>query len=147
MNLLFIMIKMVVKSTAFTFISFISKYYFIKIAGRIQEGRGKKKKLADKSEEIRYNMGMKTYRYIVKGRVQGVAFRHYTLRAAQDYTIHGTVKNLPNGDVEVYAQGEPENISRFEAFLGTGPRSAQVAEVSHQEWDSEELYHGFYIDY
>jgi acylphosphatase len=77
--------------------------------------------------------GMKTYHYIIKGRVQGVAFRYYAVHMARDYRIRGTVKNLWNGDVEVYAQGEPEDLVRFEAFLQSGPPSAQVTRVIKQE--------------
>ena len=92
-----------------------------------------------------YNMTMKTYHYIVKGMVQGVAFRYYTSRYAQNFSIKGTVKNLFNGDVEIYAQGDPENIRRFEAFLHAGPPAANVDQVTKEELDSNEFFPGFEI--
>jgi acylphosphatase len=92
-----------------------------------------------------YNMTMKTYHYIVKGMVQGVAFRYYTTKYAHDYSIKGTVKNLFNGDVEVYAQGDPEDIGRFESFLHGGPPSAVVNRVIKEELDSNEFFPGFEI--
>jgi len=49
------------------------------------------------------------------GRVQGVGFRYTTERLAERFPVTGYVRNLPNGDVEVVAEGEPEQV---EAFLG-----------------------------
>jgi acylphosphatase len=90
---------------------------------------------------------MKTYHYVIKGNVQGVAFRYYTVRNAQNLFIKGTVSNLFNGDVEVYAQGDPENIRRFEAFLHAGPPSAIVDRVIKEELYSDEVFPGFEIIY
>jgi acylphosphatase len=94
-----------------------------------------------------YNSAMKIYQYVIKGNVQGVAFRYYTVRIAQNLSIKGTVKNLSNGDVEVYAQGETENIRRFEAFLHSGPPAAVVDGVTREELDSNEGFPGFEIIY
>jgi acylphosphatase len=88
---------------------------------------------------------MKTYHYVVKGWVQGVAFRYYTVRHAHKSRIRGTVKNLYNGDVEVYAQGDEENIKGFEAFLHSGPPSAHVERVIKEELDLDEIYPEFEI--
>jgi acylphosphatase len=82
---------------------------------------------------------MKTYHYIVKGRVQGVSFRYYTQRAAYRLGVTGTVKNLYNGDVEVYAQGEPLSINEFEAFLNRGPAPARVLQVFKEEYPDFEI--------
>ncbi len=88
---------------------------------------------------------MKTYHYIVKGRVQGVAFRYYTRMAAEDYGVTGTVKNLYTGDVEVYAQGDDDKIKFFEAFLNRGPGSARVDTVSREAIQTENLFPDFRI--
>ena len=45
-----------------------------------------------------------------KGRVQGVGFRFTALSVANQYKLSGYVRNLPNGTVEMLAQGNPENI-------------------------------------
>jgi len=90
---------------------------------------------------------MKTYRYIVKGRVQGVAFRYYTVKAAHNYGVFGTVKNLFNGDVEAYAQGDEQNLRRFELFLQGGPPSAHVEQVIKEEFDMDQAFRGFEIIY
>ena len=88
---------------------------------------------------------MKTYRYLISGRVQGVAFRHYTVREAEKLGISGTVKNLASGNVEVLAQGDEAEITQFELFLHIGPRSARVERVIKEVVDSQMEYRGFDI--
>ncbi|MGE5341429.1 MAG: acylphosphatase [Candidatus Omnitrophota bacterium] len=88
---------------------------------------------------------MKTYRYTVKGRVQGVAFRYYTVKNATKYHISGTVQNLYNGDVEVHAQGNEENLRQFEGFLHSGPPAGRVEAVVKEELSSSDFYTGFEI--
>jgi len=90
---------------------------------------------------------MKTYHYLVSGRVQGVAFRHYTVREAEKWGISGTVRNLSNGDVEVVAQGDEPAIVQFESFLHIGPRSASVEKVEREVLESQEIFRGFDISW
>lgn len=47
------------------------------------------------------------------GRVQGVGFRFTAQRMASGYRVVGYVRNLPNGDVELRAQGEADEVERF----------------------------------
>jgi len=90
---------------------------------------------------------MKTYRYLISGRVQGVCFRHYTVREAERLGISGTVRNLPDDSVEVFAQGNEAEITRFESFLHIGPRSAQVERVEREVFDQDEVFRGFDISW
>ena len=59
-------------------------------------------------------------RYLVSGLVQGVGFRWTTARLARSLGIRGTVRNLPDGAVEVEAHGPPELLDRFRDVLGSG---------------------------
>ena len=90
---------------------------------------------------------MKTYHYTVSGRVQGVAFRYYTVREAEKWEISGTVRNLENGDVEVYAQGNEDSIAHFEQFLHIGPRSAVVEKFAREVLELDTEYRGFDISW
>jgi acylphosphatase len=90
---------------------------------------------------------MKTYRYTISGRVQGVAFRHYTVREAEKWGVSGTVKNLGNGDVEVLAQGDEPAIAQFESFLYIGPRSASVEKVEREISETKEIFRRFDISW
>lgn len=69
-------------------------------------------------------------RFIIKGRVQGVFFRESTRRVAESLGITGHAINLPNGDVEVLACGEPAALDRLAAYLQEGPTMAAVSGVS-----------------
>ena len=65
-------------------------------------------------------------RYVVSGRVQGVGFRWFTMDRASVEGITGFVRNLPDGDVEVMAEGESESVTRFERAIRQGPPRARV---------------------
>ena len=72
-------------------------------------------------------------RFLVRGRVQGVGFRYFTLEAARGEGIHGWVRNTGPGDVEIEAEGEREALYRFEARIRLGPPGARVDEVETDE--------------
>jgi acylphosphatase len=62
----------------------------------------------------------------VRGIVQGVGFRYFTLRQAQALNLCGWVRNLPDGSVEVAARGEASLLAQFRDILAIGPRSGKV---------------------
>jgi len=72
-------------------------------------------------------------RYVVTGRVQGVGFRWFTHDAAAREGIHGWVRNLADGSVEVVAEGDAESLFRFEAAVRRGPGGARVESVDVDE--------------
>jgi len=49
---------------------------------------------------------------IFTGRVQGVGFRYTTYRIARGYDVTGFVRNLPDGTVEMLAQGPADEVDR-----------------------------------
>jgi acylphosphatase len=51
-------------------------------------------------------------RIIFRGRVQGVGFRYTTYRIAGGYNVAGFVRNLPDGTVEMLAQGPADEVDR-----------------------------------
>ena len=69
-------------------------------------------------------------RFIVRGRVQGVFFRDSTRRTAEALGLAGYAINLANGDVEVFACGDPAAIDRLAVWLETGPPNARVVSVT-----------------
>lgn len=50
---------------------------------------------------------------IASGRVQGVGFRDFACRIGRLLSLVGYAKNLPNGTVELVAEGEEEKIEEF----------------------------------
>ena len=72
------------------------------------------------------------YRIIVRGRVQGVGFRWFVVRRANDLGVTGWVRNTPGGrSVEALAQGTVADLNEFmEKTMRVGPGGAVVAEMS-----------------
>ena len=80
---------------------------------------------------------MMATRYLVRGRVQGVGFRWFVWRQAERLGLRGWARNLPDGTVEVVAEGSAASLARFAEALAQGPSAAQVdgvekTELSHQ---------------
>lgn len=68
----------------------------------------------------------------VQGKVQGVGFRWWTRSVAQRLGITGTVRNLPDGSVEVRASGSAEALAELRQELETGPGGAEVSLIEEQ---------------
>lgn len=79
------------------------------------EGRGQ-------AEEVRWGRR-------VVGRVQGVGFRWWTERKARSLGVKGTVRNCPDGSVEVMAEGADDAMADFDHALRSGPAMARVEHV------------------
>ncbi len=56
---------------------------------------------------------MKTTQVFYEGRVQGVGFRWTAKRIAQGFDVTGSVRNLPNGRVELQVSGDKAEIGIF----------------------------------
>ena len=68
-------------------------------------------------------------RFLVSGRVQRVGFRWFVVEEASRRGLTGWVRNLPDGRVEVLAQGEPGPLDELERALAQGPHAARVVGV------------------
>lgn len=76
---------------------------------------------------------------LVFGRVQGIFFRDHTRRRAGSLGLGGWVRNLPDGRVEVLAEGEKEGLETLISWLQEGPPLAMVEglEVDWGEYTGE----------
>jgi acylphosphatase len=83
-------------------------------------------------------------RYLVSGRVQGVAFRAFVQHWAVELGLSGYARNLDDGRVEVYAAGRGERLKELEARLWRGPLLARVESVQAEDADLLQ-YQGFRI--
>jgi acylphosphatase len=75
----------------------------------------------------------KGLRIIVSGVVQGVGFRYYVKRLADRFGAKGFVRNLPSGDVEIYAEAEDRLLNGFLGEIRIGPSHAHVSNIKI-EW-------------
>ncbi len=67
---------------------------------------------------------------VVSGRVQGVGYRFFCLRKANEYGICGWARNCPDGTVQVLAVGRDEAVKEFVAELGRGPTFGKVENIA-----------------
>ncbi len=81
----------------------------------------------------------------VQGRVQGVAFRHYTQVEANRLKLTGWVANRPNGSVRVVAEGPETALRRLAAWLENGPPAAWVEHCDIHWLDAAGEFHDFSI--
>lgn len=68
-------------------------------------------------------------RFFVAGMVQGVGYRYFAQRAAAKHQVKGFIRNLPDGRVEAFAQGNENQVSGFRDDLATGPRFSKVEQI------------------
>lgn len=76
---------------------------------------------------------MQAARFLVSGRVQGVAFRAWTQRQAVELGLRGHARNLDDGRVEVLAAGATAAIEALAARLWCGPQHARVESVARAD--------------
>lgn len=97
-----------------------------------------------RTESLRENPGVPDpetvrRRLVVRGRVQGVYFRHSTRERARREGVSGWARNCPDGAVEIVLEGEPEAVGRVASFANTGPRDARVDSVDARDEPVEGL--------
>ncbi|MFP4367599.1 MAG: acylphosphatase [Bacteroidales bacterium] len=76
---------------------------------------------------------MKRLKMKITGRVQGVAFRHYAQTKASQNGVKGYVKNMPDGSVEIEAEGDEKALDGFVSWCHQGPDAARVEDIKVQE--------------
>jgi acylphosphatase len=83
---------------------------------------------------------MKTIEIFISGRVQKVGFRACIRRVASDLCITGTVTNLPDGRVQIFATGESMILEKFVSMIYGCPRAVirevQVVEIPMRAFES-----------
>jgi len=82
---------------------------------------------------------------IVRGRVQGVAFRHHTTRAATQHQVTGWVTNLFDGSVQACFEGEEERVRAMVQWCRRGPDLARVDELIEERGEYTGEFAGFSV--
>jgi acylphosphatase len=86
---------------------------------------------------------LRAFHAIISGDVQMVGFRAFAERQAYLLGIQGFVRNLPDGTVEVEAEGEEPALKDFLESLRQGPRAGRVDSVSISWRETKGQYHDF----
>ena len=79
----------------------------------------------------------------VSGRVQGVYYRGTTVTRARELGVSGSARNLPDGRVEVLAQGEDAAVAAFIQWLWIGSTASRVTAVEARDAPATQPREGF----
>jgi acylphosphatase len=77
----------------------------------------------------RDHITMERLHAVVRGDVQGVGFRYFVQRRAQQLGLHGWVRNNDDGSVELVAEGSRKELEQLRRAVEEGPRQARVDRV------------------
>jgi len=72
-------------------------------------------------------------RWRLTGRVQGVGFRYFTRRNADELGVAGSVANLPDGRVEIEAAGDAAALDELRRRVRQGPPASHVDSLDEEE--------------
>ena len=79
--------------------------------------------------------------------VQGVGFRYSAIIQARRLGLTGYVSNMPDGAVEVLAEGPKEDLEKLRHWLAKGPPAAAVRHVDHSYQPYTGSYRDFGVEY
>ena len=82
---------------------------------------------------------------IYSGRVQGVGFRYTVNTAATGYDVTGTVKNLPDGTVELLAEGSKDELEAFRQGIRDAGLDHFIEKENIRWSDATQEFRGFEI--
>lgn len=96
-------------------------------------------------EVLFVSLDEKTLHIVVKGSVQGVGYRALSKHFADKFGVKGCVKNLSDGSVEIYAQGEISRLDQFVLAVKREKGLAKVECISVDEYKHPKHYKDFEI--
>lgn len=88
---------------------------------------------------------MMAKRIFYKGKVQGVGFRFGVRQIAEGFSVSGYASNLPDGRVEVFLQGDREEVEAMEKEIGESHLAGFIREAQGTEAQAETERKGFQI--
>ena len=71
----------------------------------------------------------KSVRLYINGTVQGIFFRMFIKENAERYNIKGFVRNLEDGRIEVFLEGNVDEVNKMIELCKKGPKHAQIRNV------------------
>lgn len=71
----------------------------------------------------------KSVRLYINGSVQGVFFRDFIKQNAEKQDVKGFVRNLEDGRIEVFLEGDPDKVNSMIELCKKGPKHSQIKNV------------------
>jgi len=71
----------------------------------------------------------KSVRLYINGTVQGVFFRIFVKENAERYNVKGFIRNLEDGRIEVFLEGDVDRVNKMIDICKKGPKHAQIRNV------------------
>jgi acylphosphatase len=85
---------------------------------------------------------------VARGRVQGVGYRHFVAECAHATGVHGYVRNLPDGTVEMVAESSAASLADFVRFAHARDNPViQVQEIAVTQGRATGEYRGFQVEW
>jgi acylphosphatase len=81
----------------------------------------------------------KSARLYIEGTVQGVFFREFIKENAERYNVKGFVRNLEDGRVEVFLEGNTDDVKKMIEICQKGPKHSQIRDVEIKEERFQDL--------
>jgi acylphosphatase len=79
------------------------------------------------------------------GRVQGIGFRYTAREIACGYEVTGYVRNLPDGRVELVAEGVEEEVCAFVEAVRASQLRSHIRNADMNWSDATEAFRGFEV--
>jgi len=81
----------------------------------------------------------KSIRLYIEGTVQGVFFRAFVKENAEKYNVKGFTRNLEDGRIEIFLEGDSDDVNKMTEVCKKGPKHSQIKSVKLKP----ERYQGF----
>jgi acylphosphatase len=75
----------------------------------------------------------KSIRLYVTGIVQGIFFRKFVKENADKYNVKGFVRNLEDGRIEIFLEGDSKGVSEIVELCKKGPKHSQIKNTEIKE--------------
>jgi len=85
-------------------------------------------------------------KFFIRGLVQGVGYRYFAQRSAARHQVRGYVRNLTDGRVEAFAQGNENAVEAFKHDLTAGPRHSSVEDIEEIVLEPSRTFSSFRIE-
>ena len=75
----------------------------------------------------------KSIRLYISGVVQGVFFRNFVKENAERYNVKGFIRNLEDGRIEIFLEGNLDDVIKMIEICKIGPKHSQIKNVEEKE--------------